>query len=311
MAFLVEDLLESVKQRSFIPISQSTFSDSGIIDLLNEELQLSLVSDILSAREDFFLTTKQTSIIANKDHYLIPSRCIGNNLKALFLLDSNSNRKALERRDVDRSDEYSATGGGEPEKFYFEGDEVVVMPKPSVATGSLLFSYFRKPNQLIATSSCAKITAVVSAGGTSTFTVDTDLTASLSVGSQVDFLRGSNPHTLWSEAVAITAITSTTIAVATTDVSDVDSSVEPLVDDYICPTGYANIAMVPEEFVPVLAQMGACRALSAMGHLQKWQASKAILEQMRAEALKLIRQRVESSPDKYSRRSALVRAFGG
>lgn len=310
MAFLTEDLVESVKQRSFIPVSQSTFTDAQIIALLNEELRLNLVSDILGAREDFFLTTKSTSIIADKDHYLIPNLCIGNNLKAVFLTDADGNRKMLERRDVDRSDEYNGAGG-EPEKFYFEGDEIVTMPKPSVATGSLLFSYFRKPNQLIATSSCAKITAVVSAAGTSTFTVDTDLTASLSVGDEVDFLRGRNPHTLWSEEVAITAITTTTIAVATADIIDVDSSVEPGVNDYICPTGFANVVMVPEEFVPVLAQMGACRALSSLGDLNKWQAAKLELKEMRDGALKLIRQRVESSPELHSRRNSLTDSFGG
>jgi hypothetical protein len=310
VAFLVEDLVESVKQRSFIPISQSTFTDTQIIALLNEELRLSLVADILGAREDFFLTTKQTSIIANKDHYLIPNLCIGNNLKAVFLVDSSSNRKMLERRDVDRSDEYSGSSGS-PEKFYFEGDEIVLMPKPDSATDTLLFSYFRKPNQLIATSSCTKITAVVSAAGTSTFTVDTDLTGSLSVGDEVDFLRGRNPHTLWSEDITITAIDATSIAVLTAGIIDVDSSVEPGVGDYICPTGYANVVMVPEEFVPVLAQMGAARALAALGDLNKWQSAKAILEQMRTEALKLIRQRVESSPEMHSRVNRLVTAFGG
>ena len=309
MAFLTEDLVESVKQRSFIPISQSTFTDTQIIALLNEELRLSLVADILGAREDFFLTTKQTSIIANKDHYLIPNLCIGNNLKAVFIVDSSGNRKMIERRDVDRSDELSVTG--EPEKFYFEGDEIVLMPKPSMATDSILFSYFRKPNQLIATSSCAKITAVNTVSSLTTLTVDTDLTASLSVGSQVDFLRGKNPHTLWSEEVAITAITATTIEVLAANIMDVDGSIEPAIGDYICPSGYANIVMVPEEFVPVLAQMGAARALAALGDLNKWQSAKAIAEQMRMEALKLIRQRVESSPELHSRSNSLSNVFGG
>jgi hypothetical protein len=309
MAFLTEDLVESVKSRSFIPISQSTFTDLQIIALLNEELRLSLVADILGAREDFFLATKSTPIVANKDHYLIPPLSIGNNLKAVFLVDVNGNRSMLERRDVDRSDEFSGHSG-DPEKFYFEGDEIVLMPKPSVATGSILYSYFRKPNQLCSTSACAKITAISTLAGLTTFTVDTDLTATLAVGALVDFLRGKNPHTLWSEEVAIVAIDATTIAVLESDIADVDGTVEPVVGDYICPAGFANIVMVPEEFVPALAQMGAARVLAALGDLNKWQSAKAIADQMRMEALKLIRQRVESSPEMHSRDSALSRAFG-
>jgi hypothetical protein len=309
MAFLTEDLVESVKSRSFIPISQNTFTDTQIIQVLNEELRLSLVSDILGAREDFFLAQKTVPLVANKDHYLLPALSIGNNLKAVFLTDSSGSRKMIERWDIDRSDEYSQTG--EPEKFYFEGDEIVLMPKPSVATDSILFSYFRKPNQLIATASCAKITAVSSLAGVTTFTVDTDLSASLSVNSQVDVLRGTNPHTLWAEQVAISAITASTIAVADSDISDVDGTIEPGVGDYICPSGYANIVMVPEEFVPVLAEMAACRLLRSLGDLQKWQASQAICEKMRQEALRLIRQRVESSPEMQSRPNRLDQAFGG
>lgn len=314
MAFLIEDLIESVKSRSFIPVSQSTFTEAQIIQILNEELRLSLVSDIMSAREDFFLTTKTTALVANKDHYLIPALCIGNNLKAVFIVDQTGRRRAIQRRDVDRSDEY-ASQNGEPEKFYFEGDEIVLMPKPSVATDSILFSYFRKPNQLIVTSNCAKITAVSSLNGVTTFTVDTDLTdaqldETLSVGSTVDFLRASNPHTLWSEQVAITAITANTIEVATSDIADVDGSVEPAVGDYICPSGFSNIVMVPEEFVPILAEMTAARMLRSLGDLNKWQASQAIVEKMRKEALSLIRQRVESSPELASKPSRLSRAFG-
>jgi hypothetical protein len=310
MAFLTEDLVESVKSRSFVPISQSTFTDTNIIQILNEELKLSLVSDILSAREDFFLTTKETSIVSGKDHYLIPKLCVGNNLKALFVKSSDGRRKMLTRTDVDRSDQFAGQTG-EPEKFYFEGDEVVLLPKPSLSVDSLLFSYFRKPNQLVATSSCAKITNVASVGGTTTLTVNTDLTGSLSVGSTIDFLRAKGPHTLWAEEVAITAITTTTIEVATADISDVDGTVEPTSGDYICPSGYANILMIPEEFALVLCEMAACRMLRSLGDLNKWQASKAIVEQMRAEALKLIRQRVESSPDIFSRQNKLTRIFGG
>lgn len=315
MAFLTEDLVESVKSRSFIPVSQSTFTEAQIIQILNEELRLSLVADILGAREDFFLTTKSTPIVANKDHYLIPNLCIGNNLKALFVVDTAGQRRSLRRRDVDRSDEYSSQGG-EPEKFYFEGDEIVLMPKPSMATDSLLFSYFRKPNQLIKTANCAKITAISSLAGLTTLTVDTNLTDTgldqvLGVGSTVDFLRAKNPHTLWAEQVAVTAITTTTIEVATADISDVDGSIEPQVGDYVCPEGFSNIVMVPEEFVPVLCEMTACRMLRSLGDIQKWQASKAQLEQLRSEALKLIIQRVESSPETHSKINRLAEAFGG
>jgi hypothetical protein len=111
--------------------------------------------------------------------------------------------------------------------------------------------------------------------------------------------------------VAITAITSTTIEVLKASVVDVDGSVEPVANDYICPAGQSNIAMVPKEFHPVLAQMGAVRMLASLGDNAKWQSAKAELEQMRTEALKLVRQRADGTPELMSSVSPLMRAFRG
>jgi len=308
MSFLAEDLIESVKDRSFAPISQNTFQDADILRILNEELALRLVAKIQKTREDFFITRKTVSLIANKDHYLLPSRTVGNALKALFLVDSVGNKRLLKRRDIDRIDEYSTTPG-DSEEFYFEGDEIALMHAPASNTDSLLFIYPRRPNKIILTESCAKITAVNTVGATTTFTVDTDLTASLSTSSEVDFVRNESPFTIWSEEVVISAIDATTIAVPTASVSDVDGSIEPGVNDYICPTGYSNIAMIPEEFHPVLAEMAACRMLRSMGDLNKWQAGMAVLKEMEADALSLIKNRAESSPERPSRKRGLLRTF--
>lgn len=309
MSFLAEDLIESVKSRSFAPISQTTFQDADILRILNEEMSLGLVAKIQKQREDFFLTRKTTNLIASKDHYLLPKRAIGNALKALFLV-SGTDKRLLTRRDIDRIGEYSTTPGDSSE-FYFEGDEVVLMHTPGSGTDSLLFVYSRRPNKLALTTSCAKISSVSTVTTTTTFTVDTDLTADLAVGDKVDFLRTDSPFTLWSEEVAITAITATTIAVLKSDIVDVDGTVEPAALDYICPTGFSNIPMLPEEFHPVLAEMGACRMIRSLGDAAKLQASMATLKQMMDDALDLIKNRAESSPQRPSRKRGLIRNFRG
>jgi hypothetical protein len=261
----------------------------------------------MSTREEFFLTTKTTSIVGGIDHYTIPKMAIGNTINQLIYRDAGGTDRDIYRINAAEGVNFSGSSG-EPQAFYFEGDEVVLRPMPSTSVGTLVFSYFRKPNRLALTSACAKITAVSSVGGTTTFTVDTDLTASLSVGSSVDFLSGASPYLLWADTVAITAITSTTIAVATTAVVDAVSAVQPVVSDYICPTGYANIAQIPDELVPVLCQMIAVRMISSLGDLNKWQAAKAELKEMREEAIKLIKNRSESSPKRVSG-NGMVRAF--
>jgi hypothetical protein len=198
---------------------------------------------------------------------------------------------------------------GKPEKFLIEGDEVVLLPTPS-ESGTARFRYYWKPNLLIATESCAKITAISSAGGTTTIDVDTDLTASLSTGSEVDFLSAQSPYMLWAFEVALTAISSTQMQMATADIDNAAGTVEPQVGDYICPTGYANIPMLPYEFHPVLAQMIAVRQLAGIGDLNKWNAAKAELKEMRIEAMNFIKNRVETSP-RVLAGQGLVGAFRG
>jgi hypothetical protein len=308
VSFLVEDLIQSAKDRTLAPISQNTFETADLVRIHNEEMLLKLVSDIMSVREDFFLSTKTTSLVGGVARYQIPKRAVGNTLKAVFFQSSTTSERKLEKVDVEDRDGFAGQTG-DPECFYLEGDEVVLLPTPAASSGSLIFSYYAKPNRLIETSSCAKITNVSSAGGLTTFTVDTDLSADLSVGDKVDFLSGVSPYLLWADEVSITAITASTIEVATTSVDNEAGTVEPQDDDYICPTGYANIPMIPEEFHPVLAQMGAVRVLAALGHLDKWQAAKAELQELRKESLRLIKNRVESSPDMVVHRNGLVNHF--
>lgn len=303
MPVFVEDLIESAKLRTLVPMSQSTFADSDLIAIANDELRLKIVSDIMSVREDFFLTSDTVAIQAGLANYAVPERAVANALKAVFYRDSAGGRKLLPRVGVDQA---TSSQPGTPDSYYIAGDEIVLLPTPSASTGSVEFSYFQKPNQLIATASCAKVTATSTVGAFTTFTVNTDLTASIAVGDKVDFLSAKSPHLLWSKDVVVTGISATQIQVASTDVQNAAGTLEPKVGDYICPAKFANLPQVPEEFFPVLGQMVAVRLLAALGHLDKWNAAKAELKETRDEALLMVKNRVQSSPIVVNSRNPLV-----
>lgn len=309
MGYLVEDLLESIKSRSLAPISQSTFDDDKLIEMATEELKLNLVSDLIGVREDFFLTEESTTLIANVAEYSIPSRAVGNALKQVFFVQSGTTvKRALFRVDQERAQDYEASGAY-PERYYILGDEIVLLPTPSSAVGSLTFVFASSPNDLVATSSCAKITSISSNATHTTFTVDTDLSSDLAVGDYVDFLSGTAPYKLWAYRKAITAITSTTIEVLITDVDNAAGSVEPIVNDYICPSGFANIPQIPQSFHPILAQMVVVRLMESLGDLNKLNNAKATLAEMRMNGLKLVKNRVENSPEKINNRNQLRHYF--
>lgn len=307
MSFLSEDLITSIKNRSFVPVSQDTFTEDDILLIASEEMKLGIVADIMKTRQDFFLTSKQTTVTAGIDRYGVPAGAIGNALKNLFLLDSAGGRKKLSLLDIDNSPAFNGSSG-EPQYYYFEGDEVILLPSPSTGY-SLEFMYFRSPSQLALTETCAKITVVSTVAGVTTLTVDTDLTADLSIGDEVDFLSAKSPFLLWADEVTIVAISSTQIQVASTDIDDAGGTVQPQVGDYICPTGTANIPMIPPEWHPVLAQSTAVRLLMGLGDNDKFQLATQRLDRERAAALTLIKNRVESSPERITQRNGILTAF--
>jgi len=202
---------------------------------------------------------------------------------------------------------------GAPKKFLLEGDEVLLLPKPAASTGSIRFRYYAKPNLLTLTANCAKITSINSAGGTTTFNVNTDLTAvtnPLVIGAKIDLLSVVSPFLLWADDVPVTAVSSSQIECATSLVSDEAGNVLPQVNDYICPAGYANVPMIPFEFHPVLAKMIAKRQVSGMGDIAKRNMIAADLKELRTEAENMIKNRVESQPKVLRpHRSGILSAF--
>lgn len=309
MDLLVENLLESAKVRSMAPIGQTTFTDANLLYIGSEEMLLEIVAEMMSVREDFFLTRKTVAIEANVAHYAIPKRAIGTALKFVYYIDAQGRELPLQRADASNSYQYAAAGS-RPSAISIEGDEIVLMPAPSTAVGSIEFGYYAKPSRLVATTSCAKITAISSSLGTTTFTVDTDLTASLVTGNSIDLVSAQSPFLMWADEIAITGISTTTIQVATANVSNAAGTVEPQVNDYICPTGFSNIPMLPTEFHPALAQKLANRLMFSLGHLDKLQVGEQLAERMMKRALKLIKNRVETAPERAVNRRGLTAAFG-
>lgn len=296
MGFLVEDLIASIKRKSFVPISQKTFQESDLIAIADEETLNSIVPMIMREREKHFKTYLDRTLINAVNRYGVPERSIANGLKAICYVDSSGNEyPPLPQVDTRDRSNYNSTSAT-PSVFDIEGDEIIILPTPSSPTGSLRLHHFQRPNKLALTEDCTKITAIASVGGTTTFTVNTDLTADLAVGSKVDIVSAMSPFLLWAFDVVITAITSTTVAVATTSVDNQAGTVEPQIGDYICPRGFTNIPNLPEEYHSILASKCAEMISGGMGDMKKLQIASAKSSEKEKNVSQLIQNRVEDSP---------------
>lgn len=279
-----------------------------------QELRTKIAPHILTVRQDYFLAMKSVPLVSLVDHYGIPGRAIGNALKEVFYCPDTTApkvRRTLPLYALHDLDSVSITTTNEPWGFYMQGDEIVILPSPTnpSATAALQLYHFRRPSELAPTTSCAKITAVSTVGVTTTLTVDTDLTASLSVGSTIDVICKDSPFLSWADDLAITAITATTISVAAASVKNEAGTVTPGVGDYLCPAGYTNLPQVPPEFHPILSEMIAARALKALGATEKLGAVQANIKEMLLYAFKMIANRVESETEVLYNKNSLVNSL--
>lgn len=147
-----DDLIDAVKRKMSLPISQVTFSTEDILMFANEEMMISQVPAIMQYHEEFFVTYEDIALEPNKSRYPIPDRAIGRKLRDLFYVDSNENLYEMTRIGAGDKAFFQSQIGGSTNihKFYVEGDDIVLSPQvSSTPTGSLRFYYFQRPNQLV------------------------------------------------------------------------------------------------------------------------------------------------------------------
>lgn len=148
--------VESVRRRCSLPESDSLYSEDDILELGNDQIQETLVPTVKATQEEYFVTHKIVTIVANKSKYAIPERAVANQLRAVNYLDSSNNEYRLTR--IMREDRYNFTGNNDqPYCYYIENDSIVLYPDIGNEDGSLKMTYLLRPNNLVATSRVAKI----------------------------------------------------------------------------------------------------------------------------------------------------------
>lgn len=147
-----DDLIEAVKRKASIPISQNTFSDDDILKFANEEMFLSQVPSILEFHEEYLVYEQEVALLDNVSRYPIPQRAIGMKLRDVFYKDPYENLVEMDKINPDDRSYFQSIrdSGSVPYHYYLQNNSIIVNPKigPS-PQGSLLFTYFLRPNSLV------------------------------------------------------------------------------------------------------------------------------------------------------------------
>lgn len=147
-----DDLIASVKRKISFPVSQNTFTNLDILAFANEEMFLAQVPSVLQYHQEYFVTYEQVPLQTNLSRYPIPNRATGMKLRDLFWMDQNGNLFEMTRIDEhDRAFFQRNVGANQAvHKFFVQGNDVILTPGVvDSPTGSLIFVFFLRPNQLV------------------------------------------------------------------------------------------------------------------------------------------------------------------
>lgn len=289
MNYTVTSIIASLKTRGLVPTAQGTFTDSQFVTLLNEELQGTVVSQILATRGDYFLQEVDITL-TNDIEYDVPSQAIGGKLAYLKHFPDGTTTGASNLVPYLQNEQQTTGYEVLYNQFYFamKGNKIRLFFTGSVPTGMIRMGFYRRPNNLVLETAAGKIVAF----DTNLLTVDlSNVPANFIVGASMDIIQGIPQFNAKQEAITITAVSGTTVTLSALP-SDI------AIGDYLCIEGESPIPQVPVEFHPILAQRGAVKTLEALGDRNGMKVAQEKLQELEQKAMALITPRIDGNPKK-------------
>lgn len=315
-------LIDAIKREAMLPTNQATFTSDDFLKMANLEMRISVVPSLLIYHQEYLVRDSNSiTLMANQNNYAIPYRAVGGKFREVFYKDINGQLRSMTRISPDDRPYYQTTNFQNRFIYFFiEGNDVVLMPDVGPnPTGSLIFSYYLRPNDLVDESRVATIKSIsINTGlGTTSFTVDnvpsnldsftqkgisyTGFTTAV----QYDILQTLPGHRTWS--LDVTAITVDSVnKIITFNTSDISSQISQ--GDYIAIATEAIIPQIPADMHDVLAQRVASRCLEALGDQAGLQAANMRIKEMEFKSGTLVDNRSEGTAIKINNLRGLLRS---
>lgn len=290
-------LINSIKRRAMTPNDQNTFSDEDFLDMLNEEMQYFGVQHLLSTYEEYLVEYIDYDLKKDVQEYEIPSRAIGNKLRAVFFVDTGGNFYELSRialedlpQFVDYNTGYSSYNNS---LFYIQNNKIILIDEvPFSDKGKLRMYFYLKPSKLVKESDVATITNFDTSTGLVTVTGFQDDFNNLPT---LDFVKAKSPNKVVNFNITPTSVNASAKTL-TFDTDDLPSDLSN--GDYVTIAGESPVPQLPEELHGILAQRVAVSSLESLGDFEAMKIAQQRLQMMEQSTLSIIDNRVESANEK-------------
>lgn len=281
MEYNTDTFVDQVRNVAHVPQGNNTFSFNQFLQLGDMQMRTLVAPKIAACRENYWLTTVEYPTVPAINKYAIPSKAQGSAIVDVKV-NIGVNFVHLVRLEVSDlySEQYSAIGGY---GYYLEDQYVRLIP--TTLTGLVTMWYYRIPSKLVATTACARITAIDF--GTSTVTVGT--VPSSFIGADIEFdIVSAKPGFNVLKKDSLATINSPDI---TFDALPVDLKV----GDYVCLAGESCVIQCPLEWYETLVQAVVVKIYEIQGYERKMALAAAVLKDMVDNTTNLVSPRTVSN----------------
>jgi len=299
------EFLEDVKRHISVPTYQPRFTDADILKLANDEQMTTIVEQITSLREEFFVVTDDVVFPATTGRLAIPARAIGRVIRDLWLSNTDSDSlndyRPLAKIDLDDVLMYRNEPSGEgPFAWYIKNDNIFVHPPSTLATYGKL-SYSQRPSDLVLESRTATVVSFTD----STVTVD-EVPDNIEVGLKCDITQVEPSFNIVIKDAVVTNVSPTTITFAGYDATNPLTGFEA--GDIVSLRRETSVVQLPEDWHHSLVWATCLAVAVPLGVPQFIEQAKAELADSIRAARNLTSPRAESSRPKVMDPRGLLRS---
>ena len=269
-------LVSNVQLIGHVPLSNSTFTASTIVELASRELQTAIMKQILSVRQGYYLTYVDYPNTVD-GLYPIPGDAIAAAVENIEIVQEPS---IIQVNAVDESEQFSTNATTSTSYgFFIKGNQIQILPFPMGATVRVWYS--RRPSQLVTTQESGLVSGI----NLNVITLAA-VPATFQVGQPVDFAQ-AQPTFEFLGTKTITNVSGNDITV--------DSAVTGLaLSDWMAISGQTPIPQIPVEFRPLLEQRVVVKMYELQNFLDKMKAAESKLKELESDLFHLIAPRVKS-----------------
>lgn len=309
-----DKLIESVRNRTMCPDDTSVFTDTDILELVDEEMTAQVLDKLIALHGEN-LTIPVTIPRTDKGAYEIPYRAVGNKLRDISLISGNQIYE-LSQIGVDEIPDYSYGDGWESynDKFYVQNNKINLI-NPTRAYDSVIMRYYLSPSYLTKTEEAGTVSAITVDDIAGTVSLQmSSVGKNFSSTKLFDLVGHRSPNKIKAldlEAVSLTISNKTgTVVFNLSDISDILSEI--VVGDYVTLAQETPVPNIPTEMHPLLAQAAAVNILESLTDTEALNNATKRMDKMTTAIQALIDARVELAPKKIKpRHGTLQSSLGG